>query len=164
MRKTRKEVVTMTGKTAKKKNLKVSIREMKEEDIEGVLSLDRKITGIERAVTYIHTPMRYLGGELALSVIAENEGKIVGFLLGQMVRTNYQLGDTAVAQIIGVDPDFTRHGIGTGLVQAFMTFCKNRGIDKVHSVVNVNDKLIISFLRSMDFSRGEMVDFVKSLD
>jgi len=154
----------MAKKTTKKKNLEVNFREMKEEDIEGVLAIDRKITGQDRVLTYTPIPRSFLGGELAMSVVAEAEGKIVGFLLGQMISPNYQLGDIAVAQIIGVDPLYLRQHIGTGLVQAFTASCKKRGIDKVHAIVSMYDGWMLSFLRSLDFNHGEMVDFVKSLD
>ena len=154
----------MARKAAKKKKLEVNIREMKEEDIKAVLAIDRKITGQDRALTYTLIPMSFLGGQLAMSVVAEVEGKIVGFLFGQMVGSNYELGDIAVAQIIGVDPDYLHQRIGTRLVEAFMAFCKKQGIDKVHAMLSVHDWWMISFLRSMNFSHGEMVDFVKSSD
>ena len=149
---------------AARQKLEVNIRAMREEDLEGVLALDRKITGQYRAVTYHSTPMSFLGGELAISVVAEIEEKIVGFLLGQMVKDNYQLGSIAVAQIIGVDPEYLRLRIGTRMVQAFMACCKERGIDAVHVMVSVHDWWMLSFLRSMGFIHGEMVDFVKAID
>jgi predicted N-acetyltransferase YhbS len=101
----------MARKAAKKKKLEMNIREMKDEDIEGVLAVDRKITGQDRALTYTHTPMSFLGGQLAMSVVAEVEGQIVGFVLGQMVNTNYKLGDIAVAQLNGVEPEYHRQHI-----------------------------------------------------
>ena len=72
----------------------LKIREMTEDDIEGVLSIDRKITGSRRAVTYASVPSGYVGGELDVSVVADAGGQMVGFLLGRITDSPYGLSDT----------------------------------------------------------------------
>jgi len=151
-------------KVAEKQEPQVNIREMREGDIEGVLSIDRKITGQDRAMTYAAVPGSYLGGQLAMSVVAEVEGVIIGFLLGQMVELPYQTADIALVQVIGVDPAHRRRRIGKSLVRAFMECCKKKGVDSVHVMVSVHDWWMLSFFRSMRFKHGEMVEFVKLLD
>jgi len=142
----------------------VNIREMRQDDIGGVLAIDRKIIGQDRALTYITVPSSYIGGQLAMSVVAEAEGTIVGFLLGQMVEAPYRAMDVALLQVIGVDPEYRRHSIGKKLVQAFMDCCKKRGVDSVHAMVSVYDWWMLSFLQSLEFKHGDMVEFVKPLE
>jgi L-amino acid N-acyltransferase YncA len=154
----------MEENVAQGQELQVSIREMMERDIDGILAIDRKITGQSRALTYDSSPNNYLGGELAMSVVAEAEGRIVGFLLGRMVESSYKAADIALAQIIGVDPAYLHHRIGTKLMQGFIACCKERGVDSIHAMVSSQDGEMISFLHSMDFIDGEMVELVKPLD
>ena len=137
---------------------------MMEGDIEGVLAIDRKITGKSRAFTYVSSPNNYISGELAMSVVAEAEGRIVGFLLGTMVESSYKGADIALAQSIGVDPAYFHQRIGTRLMQGFIECCKKHGIDSVHAMVRSQDGKMISFLRSMDFVDGELVELVKLLE
>ena len=54
----------------------VNIRSITEDDIEGVLAIDRKIAGRDRAVTYTTVPNNYVGGEMDVSVVATVDGGI----------------------------------------------------------------------------------------
>jgi ribosomal protein S18 acetylase RimI-like enzyme len=139
----------------------VNIRNMTERDIEVILAIDHKITGKNRAFTYDFSP---LGGELTMSVVAEAEGKIVGFLLGQTATSSYDATDIALVQNIGVDPAYLHHRIGTMLMQAFVELCKKRGLDSVHAMVRSQDRQLIPFLRSLEFTDGKLVEFVKPLN
>ena len=47
---------------------RVKIREMRVEDLEGVLDIERETKGISRAVTYAPVPDSCIGGEMDSSV------------------------------------------------------------------------------------------------
>ena len=142
----------------------VNIRGIMEEDIEGVLAIDRKITGSKRAMTYATTPSSYVGGELEASVVAEASGQIVGFLLGRITDSPYGVADAAWLQLIGIDPGYQRQGIGSRLVQAFTERCRQKGVRSVHIMVSWHDWWLLSFLRSLGFARGEMAEFIKPIE
>lgn len=144
-----------------RQELQVSIRNMMERDIEGVLAIDHKIVGKDRAFTYDFSP---LGGELTMSVVAEAEGRIVGFLLGQTATSSYEATDIAMVQNIGVDPAYLHHRIGTRLMKAFIECCKKRGVESIHAMVRSQDGQLIPFLRSMDFIDGKLVELVRPVD
>jgi len=55
----------------------VNIRSITEDDIEGVLAIDRKIAGRGRAVAYTTVPNSYVGGEMDVSTVVEAGGEIV---------------------------------------------------------------------------------------
>ena len=142
----------------------VNIRVMTDDDIEGVLSIDRKITGSDRAVTYATIPGSYVGGELDISVVAEADGEIVGFLLGRITDSPYGHADAAWLEVIGVDPSFQRRGLGTRLVQGFTERCRQRRVRSVHILVSWHDWRLLSFLRSLRFARGEMAEFIMPIE
>jgi ribosomal protein S18 acetylase RimI-like enzyme len=144
--------------------LEVNIRSITEEDIEGVLAVDRKITGRDRAVTYSTVPNSYVGGEMDVSVVAEAGGEIVGFLLGRISDSPCGLADAASLQLFGVDPACRRQGIATRLVEAFTDRCRERGVRSIHVLVSWHDWWLLSFLGSMGFARGEMAEFIRPLE
>ena len=146
-----------------KNNLKIIVRKMEEEDIESVLEIDLKIAGSDRAKTYSRTPTNYVGGELDISVVAEVEGKIVGFLLGQITSAPYDIGDSYLLELIGVDPEFRRRGLGRRLVNAFEKACQEKGASSIRVLASWHDWWMLSFLRDLEFSRGEITEFIKLL-
>lgn len=150
----------MGEKDAPRQELQVNVRSMTEADIEEVLSIDRKITGKNRAFTYDFSP---LGGELTMSVVAEADGKIVGFLLGQRSTSSYDATDIALVQNIGVDTEYLHHHIGTKLMQFFTECCTKRGLDSIHAMVRSQDDQLIPFLKSLKFIEGKLVEFIKPL-
>lgn len=148
-------------KNATQQELQVNIREMTERDIEDVLMIDNKITGQNRAFTYDTSP---LGGELVMSVVAETEGRIVGFLFGNKTTSSYEAANIAVVQNIGVDPEYLHRHVGTKLMQGFIDLCKKIGLDSIHAMVRSQDDQLIPFLRSLKFMDGKLVELVRPLD
>lgn len=143
---------------------RLNIRKMTAEDIGGVLAIDQKIVGSNRAITYTTVPGSFIGGELDLSVVTEACGRIVGFLLGRMTGSPYSPGNAASLEMIGVDPEYQRRGIGTGLVDLFIQLCKQKEVKSVRTIVSWHDWWLLSFLRSLGFARGEMAEFTRSIE
>ncbi len=142
---------------------KINIRKMTEQDIEGVLEIDRKIKGNDRATTYTMIPTNYVGGELDVSVVAEVDNRIVGFLLGRITKSTYEIGNSYLIELIGVDPKYRRQKVGKSLVSYFEKACCEKGASNIRILVNWQDWWLLSFLSSLEFTRGEMTEFVKPL-
>ena len=150
------------AKTVQTKN-RVKIREMKVEDLEGVLDIERKTKGDSRAATYAPVPDSCIGGEMNASVVAEVGDKIVGFVLGRIVGSPTELRSVAWIELIGILPEYQRKGIGGKMVEAWKERCRKKGINKVHVMVNWRDWWMLSFFQSLDFSRGELTDLQAEL-
>ena len=137
---------------------KVSIREMSDDDLDVILELDRKIVGEERAVTYRDPIDFYLGGEYAMSFVAEVDGNIVGFVLGRLRDPN-----TGWLQAVAIDPAYRRLGIGNKLVRALVDRSHSKGAKTLNTLVSLRDQSLLSFMRSLEFSQGQMVDLQRRL-
>lgn len=136
---------------------KVEIREITEDDLDAVLELDRKIVGKERSVTYKNPIGTYLGGDFGLSFVAVDNKKVVGFVMGQLEGPG-----KGWIQAIAIDPDYRRQDIGAELVKALLARYKSRGIEAVHIAANWRDTGMLSFLSSLGFTRGDMIELAKS--
>src|SRR3990170_4278916 len=141
----------------------ITVRPMADEDITAVLEIDRKITGKERAVTYRDLVDSYIGGDLGLSCVAESDGKVVGFVMGRLSYSEFPVVESGRIQIIGVDPDYWRRGIGTLLVQGFVDLCRRKGIGLAHMAVNTRDGDLQAFLQGIGFAKRQLVDFWKKI-
>ena len=150
------------AKTAGPKG-RVKIREMRVEDLEGVLDIERETKDDSRAATYAPVPDSCIGGEMDASVVAEVADKIVGFVLGRVVGSPTELRIVAWIELIGILPEYQHKGIGKKMVEAWKERCRKKGIKKVHVMVNWRDWWMLSFFESLGFFRGDLTDLQSEL-
>ena len=167
--------------------LKAEIRSMTLEDLDAVLSIDRKIRERGKAITYANLtteriftidrvashktrPVSYvdlitgdISGLLDLGLVAQVEGHVRGFILGQV--THVGEGATEVGQILilGVHPDYGRKGIAGELVKAICEKYRSKGIRTVHIGIDQRDKDLEAFFEHMGFSVGHFIDYAKNI-
>ena len=141
----------------------IDVREMSVEDVEGVLTIEREVRGSNRAITYAPVPDSCIGGEVDNSIVAEEKGRIVGFILGRVVSSPVELSNVAWIELIGILPGYQRRGIGKKMIEAWKDHCREKGIKKVHVMINWRDWWMLSFFESLGFSRGDLVDFSAEL-
>ena len=142
---------------------KVRIRPMEPEDIDGVLAIDRKITGVRRAVTYTDLIIGDLGKIPDLSFVAEVNGEVQGFLLARRAYFGEPFTELGLIQILGVDPDYWRQGIASKLVDALVETCQSKKLSAVRIIVNEHDSQLQSLFQRLGFHRGKLIDYTKTL-
>ncbi|MBI2848707.1 MAG: GNAT family N-acetyltransferase [Chloroflexi bacterium] len=135
----------------------VSVRPMEPEDIIPVMEIDRKAAGGRRAITYQDQIEFYLGGELGLSYVAEQDGRVVGFIFGRLLERRYGPYQGAWLEILGIEPDMKRHGIGRQLLKALHQGCREKGVRELHAMVSARDTEVKPFLENSGFREGELV-------
>jgi predicted N-acetyltransferase YhbS len=146
-----------------RKERKIRIRSMQPEDIDGVLAIDRKISGVRRAVTYTDLITGDLGGVLDLSFIAEVDGQVAGFILARRAYVGEPVTEVGLIQILGVDPDYWRQGIATKLVNALLDACQAKKLNAVQIVINERNSQLQPLFAHMGFKRGQLIDYTKTL-
>jgi len=142
---------------------KVRIRPMEPEDIDSVLAIDRKISGVRRAVTYTDLITGDLGGVLDLSFVAEVDGEVAGFILARRAYVGEPVTEVGLIQILGVDPDYWRQGIASKLVNALLDTCQSKKLNAVRIMVNERDSQLQGLFAHMGFRRGQLIDYTKTL-
>ncbi len=146
-----------------RKEGKIRIRPMEPEDIDSVLAIDRKISGVRRAVTYTDLITGDLGGVLDLSFVAEVDGQVAGFILARRAYVGEPVTEVGLIQILGVDPDYWRQGIASKLVAALLDTCQSKKLNAVRIMVNERDSQLQGLFAHMGFRRGQLIDYTKTL-
>ncbi len=141
----------------------ITIRPMEVEDISDVMEIDRKTTGLQRAVTYRDQVNVYLGGELSLSYVAEVDDKVVGFMMGRIRNLRHGIYEGAWLEMVGVDPAYKRRGVGKRLLEAFQEGCQRKSAKVIHIVVDSADPEIKPFVESFGFRAGPQIHMQKRL-
>jgi ribosomal protein S18 acetylase RimI-like enzyme len=143
--------------------IKVKIRPMEPEDISGILIVDRKISGVQRAITYRDLVREALGGQIDMSFVAEIGDQFVGFVIAYLTYVREQVSEACVIQIFGVDPQYQRQGIASKLIQALLDKCRSKKIKLVRTMVDERDNQLQGFFKRLGFDRGRYIDFSKNV-
>jgi ribosomal protein S18 acetylase RimI-like enzyme len=143
----------------------VNIRPMNVGDMDAIVDIDRRILGKLRPEYWKklvpqnpHYPFS--------SLVAEFEGKVVGFVVGEVSGWEFGVPDTiGWLSTIGVDPDYQHKGIAKKLSQEFVKNLKMIGVGVIYTLVNWNDWDLLKFFKAMGFTRGgDMINLELKID
>ena len=139
----------------------IKVRRMVDEDIPKVKVIDRSLTGQQRAISWqVEADVEAEVYRPALSFVAELNGVTVGFLLGDIRGVKYGKDMKGWIDMMGVHPKYQHLGVGRKLVQTFCEVCEQNKVD-VQVLLREDDEQLGKFFSSLDFRRGNMVNFVK---
>ncbi len=141
----------------------VEIRPMEPEDISGILEVDRKISGVQRALTYKDLVREALGGQIDMSFVAEVDNQFVGFVMAYLTYVREQISEACVIQIFGVDPKYQRQGIASKLIQALLDKCRSKKIKLVRVMIDERDSELQGFFKRLGFDRDRYIDYSKTV-
>jgi len=68
----------------------------------------------------------------ALCLIAEDDGKKIGYIAGSPKVFSYRMSKYAELENMGVTPEYRSQGVGSMLIDKFFEWAKKKGLDKVY--------------------------------
>jgi ribosomal protein S18 acetylase RimI-like enzyme len=142
--------------------IKIRVRPMEPEDIDSVIAIDSKITGIRRAATYTDLIIGDLGKIPDLSFVAEVNGEVQGFVLARRAYFGEPFTDAGLIQTIGVDPDHWRQGIASSLINTLVETCQSKKLNAVWIMLDESDDQLQSLFKRLGFRRGKLIDYTKT--
>jgi GNAT superfamily N-acetyltransferase len=138
----------------------LKIRLMMDTDFAGIDDVDKRITGREWAGAVLKRASSHFWGYYPpLCFVAEIDGRIVGFVIGNMGGPEYSLPVSAWVNVIGVDPDYQGKGIGWALMKAFIDVCE---ISRVPArLIIPRNEPFEKMLLALGFEQGQLVEYVR---
>lgn len=135
------------------------IRAMTSKDLDRIVEIDTKVLGISRP-GYWEMKLELVEKRSPMaSLVAEMEGKIIGFIIGDASGWQYGVpDDIGWIDTIGVDPSSQRAGIAKMLLTEMITILKKVGVVKIYTFVNWRDWHLLEFFDAMGFQRGDMIN------
>ena len=139
------------------------VRVLAAKDLDDLVRIDRHITGRDRRAYMQHAldeALRESG--VRISLAARKDGVMAGYImaradLGDFGRTE----PLAVIDTLGVAPEYAHQGIGHALLsQLFLNLAALR-IERVETVVAIQDLELLGFFRGAGFAPGQRLAFVK---
>jgi ribosomal protein S18 acetylase RimI-like enzyme len=147
------------------KEAKVNIRRMERSDIHEVLALDRIIRGSSRdVISYEDIAAANPGTPPDLSLVAEVDGKIIGFSINRSMYLMVPLTEVCIIHAIFIHPDYQGRGIGRKLIQAVLYNCQIEDIGTVRALIPEGSKELEALFERQGFQRSSIVNFDKTFE
>ncbi|HEX8097268.1 MAG TPA: GNAT family N-acetyltransferase, partial [Pyrinomonadaceae bacterium] len=131
------------------------VRQMTERDIDEIMRISEKITGLPQSAYYQTKAAAYIRRAPEYCLVAERRGRLVGFVLGDVRGWEFATELSGWLEIIGVDPSFHGQGVGRALMEELSARFRRAGVTVVNTMVNWNDGELIDYFRANGFDRGE---------
>ena len=144
----------------------LAIRPVRRGDLDAVIAIDARVTGIEKRDYWRGVYRRY--GETAAPgvqfLVAQADGEVVGFVIGEV--RDWEFGAPPCGWVFAIDvrPDARLAGVGTRLLEAICASFRRAGVRKVRTMLARDNTLILSFFRSQGMMAGPFIPLEMDLD
>lgn len=152
-------MITMTQTAAG-----IRIRPLDELDITAIVAIDEAISGRYRPEVWERRIGYYLRRAPEASLVAEVDGKVAGFMLGEVRSGEFGLDEpTGWIEVLGVDPGQQGKALGRKMAEGMLNHFRSQGAHKVRTLVDEEREDILRFFTSLGFESAGLRPFVKNL-
>jgi ribosomal protein S18 acetylase RimI-like enzyme len=144
----------------------VEIRTALAEDIPWIVSLDEKTTGQPKSQYWrdLFAHFQQSRGEGRAFLVAEQQGRVVGFITGEVRAFEFGSEPCGWVFALNVDPEIRVQNVGTRLFESLCGTFERAGVEKVRTMLNRDNHLVLSFFRSLGMMAGPFIQLEKDLD
>jgi ribosomal protein S18 acetylase RimI-like enzyme len=133
------------------------IRPLDELDIEGIVRIDEKIGGKYRPDFWEQRVTYYLRRDPESSRVAEVDGKVVGFMLGDVRAGEFGIDrPSGWIERFGVHPDFRGRDLGKQMFDAIVRHFKTQGATSVRTLADAQETGVVGFLQALGFAPSRL--------
>jgi GNAT superfamily N-acetyltransferase len=137
----------------------VQVRPVRQGDLPEVIALDATVTGLHKADYWQRVYRRYgVGGQgLRHFLVAVADGRVAGFVIGEV--RDWEFGSPPCGWVfaIDVDPRARQKGVGTRLLAAVRERFERVGVRVLRTMLSRDNTLILSFFRSQGMTAGRLI-------
>jgi ribosomal protein S18 acetylase RimI-like enzyme len=149
----------------------IEVRFLGIDDLEDILRIGKKILGeqysddTERLLSLKDTAVFHMQhGDPLMNLGATLDGKLVGFMFGEIRRWEFGRGDmSGWILILGVDPEYQGMGAGRKLGSMLLDHFRKKNVTKIRTLVEWHDGKLISYFKSLGFTMLRMLPLEKEI-
>jgi ribosomal protein S18 acetylase RimI-like enzyme len=141
------------------------IRPLDELDIGAIVRIDERIGGRYRPEIWEQRVGFYLRRDPGASQVAEVDGTVVGFMLGDLRAGEFGLEEpSGWIERFGIDPDHRGRDLGRLMFEAMVAHFRAGGARTVRTLVDRKDTGVAGFLRALGLSTSPLEALEMRLD
>jgi ribosomal protein S18 acetylase RimI-like enzyme len=136
----------------------VEIRPMAKEDLAAVIGIQERITRTPVTERWREMLAQHVNNKHMLGIVAEQDGKVVGFIIGEVKVGGFGAEISGILELVGVVPEKMGAGIGHALAQALLESFKDHGVEDVLTSVMWDSGDMLAFFKNMGFDRSPYIN------
>ncbi len=137
----------------------LAIRPARRGDLDAVIAIDATVTGLAKRKYWLSVYRRYgaSGRREQQFLVALAQGRLVGFVIGEV--RDWEFGSPPCGWVfaIDVDPQARLEGVGTRLLQAISAGFRRTGVRTLRTMLARDNTLMLSFFRSQGLMAGPLM-------
>jgi ribosomal protein S18 acetylase RimI-like enzyme len=144
----------------------IAIRAATPDDLEAVVALDERHTGLAKPAYWRDIFGRYVepARPHRLFLAAEQEARMIGFIVGEVRAWEFGSPPCGWVFAINVEPRHREHGVATALMDEICLRFKALSVATVRTMLSRDDALNLAFFRSQGMTAGSYIQLEKALD
>jgi ribosomal protein S18 acetylase RimI-like enzyme len=143
----------------------IKLRTLAARDIPQIVAIHGAVTKKKASRRWAQQMVKdHLRKREGVGFVAEKEGQVVGFIIGEMKGEGFGLDRSGWLELIMVHPRYMGTGIGYAMARKLFDYFRRRGIRDVHTSVLWDAVDMLSFFKSLGFDRSTFINLIKHVD
>ena len=142
----------------------IKIRKIRAEDVSEIVAIQESILQKKVSKKWIQKVEGHLKKQEGVGFVASKDGRVVGFIIGEIKGEGFGLEQSGWIEVVGVHPRQMGIGIGKAMAKKLFEFFKKKGIYDVYTAVRWDAVDMLSFFKSLGFDRSPFINLRKHLD
>jgi len=144
---------------------RIKLRKLTAKDIPQIMAIHGAITKKKTNRRWARQMVKdHLRKQEGVGFVAEKEGQVVGFIIGEMKAEGFGLEKSGWLEVVMVDPRHMGTGTGYAMARKLFDYFRRRGIRDVHTSVQWDAVDMLSFFKSLGFDRSTFINLIKHVD
>ena len=143
--------------------MSTKIRDAKVSDAAAIARIQEAVTRRKVSREFggkVHSYVRKSGG---LSLVAEVDGRVVGYVIGDVKTWGFGVEESGWIEMVGVHPEHMGKGLGKKLGAAILSGFRARGVTCVYTTVRWDWGDMLAFFKSLGFEQSDFINLEKTL-
>jgi len=140
------------------------IRNLKIGDSENISRIQESITKEPSTIDYHKVVQEEVKKDNSVNVVAELDGKVVGFIITYILHGGFGLEKSAWIGLFGVEPKYMGSGIGKRMAKEVFDELTKMNVKNVFTSVKWDSVDLLSFFKSLGFDRCNFIKLKKVID
>ena len=143
----------------------IRLRKLTARDIPQIITIYGAITKKKVYRRWVQQMVKdHLRRPEGVGFVAEKEGQVVGFIIGEMKGEGFGLEKSGWLEVVMVHPRHMGTGIGYAMARKLFDYFRRKGIRDVYTSVLWDAVDMVSFFKSLGFDRSPFINLIKHVD